>query len=180
MKNIRAVIAIMWFACVSASVNVIAAEICKPDPCIDDPAMILRKQREIEQSSELPVPVRVLSQEEADAMLFSNGWILVPGGSWTPTSRQRNAIRGRLVSFVEGQASAEHAKLHNWSSYTFQYQGQRKNNRKLVFLNAFCISPPKYARRQFVSVDDGGACFFHFYYDPERKLFLDLSFNGLG
>jgi hypothetical protein len=84
-----------------------------------------------------------------------------------------------LEPFVKQQAAEQHQKLPNWSSYTFQYQGQMDGENKIVFINAFCIAPPEYAQRQFVMVFDGGPCFFEVKYDPNKKKFFQLTFNGV-
>ncbi len=105
-------------------------------------------------------------------------WIAVPGGVWTPPPEQLKEIRSNLEPFVKRQAVALHRQLPTWSRYSFQYQGQVDGGRNVVLINAFCISPPEYAQRQFVIVFDGGPCFFQVKYDPTKKRFFQLMFNG--
>ena len=50
---------------------------------------------------------------------------------------------------------------------------ERDNVREFRFL-------PTVVLHFFVLVDDGGACYFQVYYDPERKKFIRLAFNGIG
>jgi hypothetical protein len=106
-------------------------------------------------------------------------WIELPGGSWSATN-ELPAIHARLEPFVQAEARARGEKLPEWSRYTFQYWGQAEGARRFVFINAFCIPPPKYVKEHLVAVMDGGPCFFQVKYDPARKLFYDLSFNGVG
>ena len=105
-------------------------------------------------------------------------WLAISGGSWSPSPAQVDEIQNELKPYVIQQAAAQHRKLPDWSRYTFQYQGQMHGGRKVVFINAFCISPPGYARQQFVLVLDGGTCFFEVMYDPDKKEFFQLLFNG--
>jgi len=105
-------------------------------------------------------------------------WVFIPGGGWSITPIELSEIQNGLESYVKEQASIQHRHLPEWSNYTFQYQGQINDNKKLVFINAFCISPPGYIQRQFVIVLDGGTCFFQVKYDPTTKKYYDLMFNG--
>ncbi len=105
-------------------------------------------------------------------------WAAVPGGSWSPAPEQINEIRSSLEPFVRQEAAEQHRQLPNWSRYSFQYQGQLDDGQRVIFVNAFCISPPEYAQRQFVLVFDGGPCFFQVKYDPNKKRFFQLMFNG--
>ena len=153
----------------------VGADVCKPDPCVDDPTMILGKR---EADALLSAPT--ISEKPAESMLLTNKWFNVPNGAWTVSKSLREEIRDGLVSFVDSRARAEHANLHAWPSYSFQVQGQTHEGRRVVFINAFCTKPPKDALQQFVLVRDGGACYFQVYYDPDHKQFVDLTFNGIG
>lgn len=105
-------------------------------------------------------------------------WTLVPGGSWSPSFEHVAEIRSGIEPFVKAQAAASSQNLPAWSQYSFQYQGQLEGERKVIFVNGFCINPPPYALKQFVFVKDGGPCFFRLKYDPQKKQFFDLMFNG--
>lgn len=105
-------------------------------------------------------------------------WVVVPGGSWSPSPEQINEVRSRIAPFVQQQAKVQHQELPIWSQYSFQYQGQLDDGKKIIFVNAFCISPPEYTLRKFVEEFDGGPCFFQVKYDPQKKMFLQLIFNG--
>lgn len=124
----------------------------------------------------------------AAIMLAASPWIHVPGGSWNPTPREVSEVRAHLESFVAAQARSRGVHLRPWRTYTFQYQGQVRafklptrvlSSRRVVFVNAFCTSVPAYAHVGFVSVNDGGACYFTAYYDTVRHTFIDVSFHGV-
>jgi len=110
----------------------------------------------------------------------SNKWIAVPGGSWSPTPNQLDKLRARFETFIQKGAAEKRVTLHPWQDYSFQFQGQVKDNQKVVFVNAFCIAAPDYAQQRFVMVLDGGPCFFNLIYDVAHDRFLELRFNGIG
>ena len=120
----------------------------------------------------------VMNLATAAVAISIGSWTLVPGGSWSPSSEDLTEVRSRIEPFVKVQAAANHRELPAWSRYSFQYQGRSEGERKVIFVNAFCITPPPYAREQFVFVFDGGPCFFNLKYDPQKKQFFDLMFNG--
>jgi hypothetical protein len=106
-------------------------------------------------------------------------WIVVPGGSWSPSPEQIAEVRGQIGLFVKQHAAERRLQLPAWASYSFQYQGQSEGGRQIIFVNAFCIAPTEYAQSQFVLVFDGGPCFFQLKYDPRKKRFFQLTFNGV-
>jgi hypothetical protein len=106
-------------------------------------------------------------------------WIHVPGGPWHATSALPD-IQARLKPFVLQAAAEQRKDLPDWSAYTFQYQGQIKDEKKVVFINAFCGTPGPDVKTQFVLVLDGGPCYFRVNYDPEKKRFFGLEFNSEG
>ncbi len=115
----------------------------------------------------------------AAAVAISIGsWTLVPGGSWSPSSAELTEVRSRIERFVTMQAASSRRDLPAWSRYSFQHQGRLEDEKKVIFVNAFCITPPTYTRDHFVFVFDGGPCFFNLKYDPQKKQFFDLMFNG--
>lgn len=105
-------------------------------------------------------------------------WLAIPDGAWSPAPEQVSELRISLASYVKQQALTQHLQLPKWQNYTFQFQGQVDAGQKIIFVNAFCITPPEQAKRQFVFVFDGGPCFFQVKYNPNQKLFYQLMFNG--
>jgi hypothetical protein len=112
------------------------------------------------------------------AAVAVGSWVAMSGGAWSPSPTQVTEIQGGLKPFVLHQATEQRRKLPDWSSYTFQYQGRLDGGLKVVFINAFCISPPEHTQQQFVLVLDGGTCFFEVKYDPNKKRFFQLTFHG--
>jgi hypothetical protein len=105
-------------------------------------------------------------------------WLAIPNGEWSPAPEQVSELRNSLEPFIKQQALTQHLQLPKWQNYTFQFQGQVDERQKIIFVNAFCISPPAQAKLQFVHVFDGGPCFFQVKYNPVKKEFYQLMFNG--
>ncbi|HEY5851927.1 MAG TPA: hypothetical protein VIT62_14325 [Lysobacter sp.] len=113
------------------------------------------------------------------ATVAVDDWHDVPGGSWTPGLPDIEAAKAQIEPYVRRQAQLSHQTLPPWDSYTFQYQGQDFQGRKIIYVNAFCndhfVNP---AGTGMVVVFDGGPCFFQAFWDPLNKIFLTVLFNG--
>ena len=105
-------------------------------------------------------------------------WTAVAGGTWSPGQEMLAHIQLELPAFVKQQATIQKKSLPEWSRYSFQFQGQSNNDRRFVFINAYCIESPDYVAKRFLVVLDGGTCFFSLKYDPEQRVFLELIFHG--
>lgn len=105
-------------------------------------------------------------------------WIHIAGGSWEPSPQDIAKAAASLQPYVAEQASIQHQKLPDWSTYSFQFQGKEVSGYKLIYVNAFCEPPPDYAKKKLVLVADGGPCYFSAYYDPRTKKFVGINFNG--
>jgi hypothetical protein len=105
-------------------------------------------------------------------------WLPVPGGSWQPTALDMVEAESQIESYVAREASLAKRTLPNWSSYTFQYQGQEFHGKPVVLVNAFCSAPPPNAATQMLMVFDGGPCYFQARWDPISKTYISVVFNG--
>ena len=124
----------------------------------------------------------------AAAALVAGSWINVPGGTWNPNAETVAEAQAKLKSYVVAQAASNELTLRPWATYTFQYQGQEKafklrtrvlSKRRVIFINAFCSAVPSYAHTEFVSISDGGTCYFRAYYDTVQHKFIYVLFNGV-
>lgn len=106
-------------------------------------------------------------------------WLAVPGGAWQPTRDEVAEARYQLEPYVWQQASQQGERLPDWGRYTFQYQGQERDGRKILLVNAFCSEPPASAATEMVFVFDGGPCYFTADWDPVGKRFIGIRFNGI-
>jgi hypothetical protein len=68
-------------------------------------------------------------------------------------------------------------------TYWAQFAGVVRHGRKMVAANYLCEFDPAekasyWLRRRWYQVDDGGACYFQFFYDPQDRSIHDLALNG--
>ena len=116
----------------------------------------------------------------AIAAVTVGAWLAMPNGDWRPAPGDVQRIRSQVRAFVDHEALKQHLRLERWERYTFQYQGILLHGKRIVFVNAFCEPPPSDATTQFVTVDDGGPCYFQLWWDPLKKSFVGIEFNGIG
>jgi hypothetical protein len=121
-----------------------------------------------------------ISMLAAHAMaLDATHWIQVTGGSWQPTATMLSELEAALQPAL-APAARNRGRLPKWNEYTFQYQGRTTLlGQKFVYVNAFCRQEGHSLDRDWVSVLDGGACFFTAKYDPDSKRVYDLHVNGV-
>jgi hypothetical protein len=98
---------------------------------------------------------------------------------WTPTDDQVQELESLLLKYLQSHPPVGDKPVGDLSKYGRQYFGMTKNNRRLIYLNAFC-NPSKFDRREreIVIVKDGGSCYFQISFDPAKKDFTDLQYNG--
>jgi hypothetical protein len=99
---------------------------------------------------------------------------------WTPTVDQVQELESLLPKYLKVHPPIDDNPVGNVFEYGFQYFGVTKNDRKLIYLNAFC-NPSKFDGRQkkeIILVKDGGNCYFQVYFDPAKKEFIHLHYNG--
>jgi hypothetical protein len=72
-------------------------------------------------------------------------------------------------------------KFRQFRDYRFQYYGIKKEGKKVVVINAFCVTYWEHAkdwRTALVMVMDGGACFFQAEYDVTDGKITSVRSNG--
>lgn len=111
-----------------------------------------------------------------------NTWIEVKGGVWVPSPEVLTFVKSGTKDAIESFAQQHDRQLRSWDSYTFQYQGMSRNNRKFVFVNALCkessFGKTVKLNRNFLVVKDGGSCYFQLKYDPALGKFYEVFING--
>ena len=118
----------------------------------------------------------------ATAASISSRWLEISGGTWHPAPALLGDVEASLKAALPVAANGR-GRLPEWGSYTFQYQGQSTFARgRLIVVNAFCDDPNHHPDRlkAWVTVFDGGACFFSAKYDLASKRLYDLVVNGVG
>jgi hypothetical protein len=98
---------------------------------------------------------------------------------WTPEVTDVLAFEDGLVEFL--QTSDHYAIdtiLERLPEYKRQYVGLLEDGRRVLYANFFCDTFGYDWGQEFVSVADGGACFFQLRYDVETGRYFDLMVNG--
>jgi hypothetical protein len=122
----------------------------------------------------------VLALVASAAIADASKWLEVQGGEWSPSVASLTKVDAALRAAVPSAAGSLNP-LPNWQSYTFQYQGRTTpSGRRFVYVNAFCHDPVAHRNlnKEWVTVLDGGACFFSAKYDTESERLYDLEVNG--
>jgi hypothetical protein len=111
----------------------------------------------------------------ASAAAFdSTRWIPVKGGTWEPSAAVLSDLEAALKPSVTA-ASQNRGRIPLWSAYTFQYQGRTQLfGQRYAYVNAFCFHTGTHLEREWVNIEDGGACFFSAKYDPQKKVVYDI------
>ena len=109
---------------------------------------------------------------------------------WVPTAEDITQLEGRLVPYLHNEASSDHDKfrrtqineiINKLSRYKRQYLGFTSYGKKWILVNGFCadtMGVDKIWREHFVSMADGGQCFFKVRFEPSDLHFEQLEING--
>lgn len=105
------------------------------------------------------------------------------GEFWTPTEEQVMRLEAGLVPFLQGALSSREDGEDIWGNldgYRRQYFGITfEGEEPVIYANYFCSNDfVDDWQNGYVSVDDGGSCFFQLMYDPEAGVFSNLRVNG--
>jgi hypothetical protein len=115
-------------------------------------------------------------------------------GYWTPSFQEVRGIDERLPRVLADQARDPRAPTiaPRVAAYQAQFIGLVRSGKRRVLGNYMCtqwieVTEAQHPGRRFDfemywlnDVQDGGVCFFHFWYDPADKSIHDLSINGEG
>jgi hypothetical protein len=107
-------------------------------------------------------------------------WMAPP--YWTPNEQDISALEQTFAIYLRSvpMDSAKTISEH-FNEYRRQYFAYTLNGERWIFVNALCDARWKGAyfwRVQFISVSDGGACYFHFRYNVTKSQVHDLDING--
>ncbi|HJY76482.1 MAG TPA: hypothetical protein VKE95_07610 [Burkholderiales bacterium] len=106
-------------------------------------------------------------------------WVQVRAGTWEPSTELLVELKARLRPYTERQARTQSRSLQRWSKYTFQYYATEERGRRYVWVNALChVEKDWPLEEELMTVLDGGTCFFNLKYDPSKRQYYDLVFNG--
>ena len=103
-------------------------------------------------------------------------------GTWRPKYDDVRSIESHLRA-VSDLRNVSGRRIEHPRQYYRQYLGIIVNNRKLIYINAFCdsdITRHERHSKRLVNICDGGSCFWGAVYDVATKQFSDLRINGSG
>lgn len=96
-------------------------------------------------------------------------------GEWEPDS-------GDIINALDLlKHDAWNNELRPFRDYRFQYYGIKKEGKKVVVINGFCVTHWRHAkdwRTNIVIVKDGGACYFRAEYDVTDSKIIAIHPNG--
>jgi hypothetical protein len=101
--------------------------------------------------------------------------------AWTPSPSQIQVLESVLPQIsqlkIKGYESRPLRIEHPEECFR-QYVGVLHRSKRRIYVNALCIDPPptNWRKRFYVAID-GDLGFWHAFYDPETKLFSDLTIN---
>ncbi len=99
---------------------------------------------------------------------------------WTPTLDQVKELEALLPKYLKSHPPIYDKPVGDVFEYGRQYFGVTKNGRKLIYLNAL-YNPSRFDpqwKKEIFLVMDGGSCYFQVYFDPVKKEFTHLHYNG--
>jgi hypothetical protein len=117
----------------------------------------------------------------ATAAAAPSSWVEVGGGAWNPPVALLSEVEAALKTEIP-PAAAGRGRAPEWGTYTFQYQGKTTLvGVRYVRVNAFCDNRSNHhdLANEWVTVFDGGACFFSAKYDVANKQLYDVHVNGV-
>jgi len=121
----------------------------------------------------------IFSSERAEQMDLAPFFGSTLEGYWTPGEADIMELEGGLESYLQQEASRDHPDLwQRLPEYKRQYFGLLESGRREIYANFFCDTLGKDWKRDFVSVLDGGDCFFSVKYDVNTDAFFDLYVQG--
>jgi len=103
-------------------------------------------------------------------------------GTWKPTESDIQTMESRLsrISRLRTHSGIVGARIEHPERYNRQYLGIVIDDRKFIFINAFCDDkPPDTWSESLIDVCDGG-CSWGVVYDVTAGGFSHLEMNGVG
>lgn len=108
-------------------------------------------------------------------------WLGESGGFWTPSENDILFLEENIVAYLSQNATLFNYQEPVWErlgEYQRQFIGIHRDGSNIIYGNYFCNNMGKNWRQEFVSVLDGGNCYFQVEYNLERRMFTRLSVNG--
>ena len=165
-----------------------------PAPSIDEKNKIVDPVFSQEQLNQLP------TKTAGRAARGNKPWVLLPeteadhakqpcsrpgppkfNGTWKPTQKDIQTIESRLqrIARLRTRSGIIGLQIKHPARYYRQYLGIIINNRKFIFVNAFCDdTAPEFWREVLIDACDGG-CSWGVVYNVATGRFSHLEMNGV-
>ncbi len=101
-------------------------------------------------------------------------------GTWKPSTEvvaEMESHFARLQRLKSNLCCFPGARMRNVNRFARQYVGIVVEGRRLIYINGYRSNGPVKAQ-PLVGVCDGGEDYWGVLYDPEKRRFFDLAFNG--
>lgn len=104
--------------------------------------------------------------------------------TWTPTEKDISELESQLkaIEKANGDTQRQEQFVKNVKDYYRQYIGLVIDGQKLIYINAFHSDSKQKNfnwKEEPVISCDGGTWFWGILYNPNKKEFFDLVFNGI-
>ncbi len=97
---------------------------------------------------------------------------------WKPTKEDIQELDANLSQIAHLKSDWGSGPINHPERYFRQYVAVKIAEQELIYVNAFCISPPADWQQHLHVVLDGGTCFWQAIYNPKTKKFSHLIING--
>ena len=137
--------------------------------------------------------VQTIALAGLDTEIQQTNRVILPHGDWKPDEKDTQNPLTAVQAFLEKpthtrppEADTIQQILRDAKHYRVQFRGTLLQKRRVIFCNFFHAPHPIQKdpfpgwRQEQVDFDDGGACFWHIYYDPSTDKCLGFESNGYG
>jgi hypothetical protein len=122
----------------------------------------------------------IFTNKQAEKMGLG-AWLANSDSFWTPSEDDILILEEKLGGYLSQNISLFNYHEPVWErlgDYQRQYIGIQSDGSKIIYGNYFCDNHGKNWRQEFVSVLDGGNCYFQVEYDIQQGDFTMLMVNG--
>jgi len=122
----------------------------------------------------------IITENQAEEMGLG-AWLAKSDGFWTPSEDDILILEEKIGEFLSQNSSLFNYGEPVWErigKYQRQYIGLQRDGSEIIYGNYFCDNHGKNWRLEWVSVLDGGNCYFQVEYDVQQGDFILLMVNG--
>ena len=127
-----------------------------------------------------PFPGLIFSSTASERLHKDGGSFILTSPFWTPAVGDVVELERVFTNFVASDRAAGCERLlRRQLQHKRQYFGFTSGGKRLIYVNGLCDPDgTPYWMTDFVSVTDGGDCYFQATYDPVARAFTECHVNG--